>query len=363
MSTQYKDSQNADVDLKIHKMLKELPDFCTDYYKEYHKSFRPLTTYRYFQRLRFFFRWLILYDYHNGSIKEITVDELSQLQRKVFIDFLYHIDIYGARSETEYNELISKNKTPAQSTVATRNNYLSALKSLYRFFCDNLLIDPNSVPAVFNVRGAKLTKTKPTVLNDRQQEQIVDVIEYGSEKISNHQEVHRKITSTRDMAIFVIGTHTGLRVAEIAGINLEDIHFQEHKMSGVYRKRNKIDTIYMDDTVEQAIKDWLITRSTLHVSNDERALFVSTQGPKKGARLSVRSIENLVKKYATIAAPDTDRPITPHKLRATCATNIIKKTGDLNYAKEVLSHTNVETTIHYLNEGDEKKEKFRNLLK
>ena len=363
MSTQYKNSQNADVDLKIQEMLKELPAFCTDYYKEHHKSFRPLTAYRYFQRLRFFFKWLTWYDYHDGSIKDITVYELSQLQRKVFTDFLYHVDVYGARSEAEYNELVVKGKTPAQSTTATRNNYLSAIKSLYRFFCDNLLIDPNSVPAVFNIRGVKLTKTKPTVLNDRQQEQILDTIEYGSEKISNHQEAHRKITSTRDVAIYIIGTHTGLRVAEIAGIDLEDIHFQEHKISGVYRKRNKIDTIYMDDTVEQAIKDWLITRSTLHVSNDERALFVSTQGPKKGARLSVRSIENLVKKYATIAAPDTDRPITPHKLRATCATNIIKKTGDLNYAKEVLSHTNVETTIHYLNEGDEKKEKYRNLLK
>lgn len=363
MSIQYKDSQNSDVDLKIQEMLSELPEFCTDFYKENHKRFRPLTAYRYFQRLRFFFRWLTLYDYHNGTIKEITVDELSMLQRKVFTDFLYHIDVFGARSEAEYNELVAKGKAPAQSSTATRNNYLSALKSLYRFFVDNLLIDPNSVPAVFNIRGEKLTKTKPTVLNDLQQEKILTTIEYGSEKFSNHQEVHRQITSTRDIAIYVIGTHTGLRVAEIAGIDLEDIHFQEHKISGVYRKRNKVDTIFMDDTVEQAIKDWLITRSTLHVPGDEHALFVSTQGTKKGTRLSVRSIENLVKKYATVAAPDTDKPITPHKLRATCATNIIKKTGDLNYAKEVLSHTNVETTIHYLNEGDEKKEKYRNLLK
>lgn len=363
MSTQYKDSQNADVDLKIHKMLKELPDFCTDYYKEHHKDFRSLTAYRYFQRINFFLKWLTWHDYHSGSIKEFTVDELSQLQRKVFTDFLYHVDVYGARSEAEYNELVAKGKTPAQSSTATRNNYLSALKSLYRFFCDNLLIDPNTIPAVFNIRGAKLTKTKPTTLNDRQQAQILDTIEYGSEKISNHQEAHRQITSTRDMAIYVIGTHTGLRVAEIAGIDLEDIHFQEHTISGVYRKRNKVDTIFMDDTVEQVIKDWLITRNTLHVSDNEHALFISTQGPKKGTRLSVRSIENLVKKYATIAAPDTTKSITPHKLRATCATNIIRKTGDLYYAKEVLSHTNVETTIHYLNEDNEKKEKYRNLLK
>ena len=77
-------------------------------------------------------------------------------------------------------------------------------------------------------------------------------------------------------------------------------------------------------------------------SGSENALFLSLQMK----RISVRSVENLVKKYARIAAPL--KKITPHKLRSTYGTSLYQETGDIYLVADVLGHSDVNTTKkHY----------------
>ena len=103
--------------------------------------------------------------------------------------------------------------------------------------------------------------------------------------------------------------------------------------------------------------DWLDVRKnmkeTLGIADDEDALFVSTKGVKKGTRLSVRSVEIMVKKYAKIAAPEVTN-FHAHSLRSSCATKV--------YTQSVLGHANISTTMRYVKNDEKKKKENRTLL-
>ena len=90
-------------------------------------------------------------------------------------------------------------------------------------------------------------------------------------------------------------------------------------------------------------------------SGSENALFLSLQMK----RISVRSVENLVKKYARIAAPL--KKITPHKLRSTYGTSLYQETGDIYLVADVLGHSDVNTTKkHYAALEDARRRSARN---
>ena len=90
-------------------------------------------------------------------------------------------------------------------------------------------------------------------------------------------------------------------------------------------------------------------------SGSEDALFLSLQR----RRMAVRSVENLVKKYAKTVAPL--KPITPHKLRSTYGTSLYRETGDIYLVADVLGHSDVNTTKrHYAALEDERRRSARN---
>ena len=95
--------------------------------------------------------------------------------------------------------------------------------------------------------------------------------------------------------------------------------------------------------VEDALKDYLEERTQMEpAEGHDNALFLSLQMK----RMSVRSVENLVKKYAKIVTPL--KKITPHKLRSTYGTALYRETGDIYLVADVLGHADVNTTKkHY----------------
>ena len=108
-----------------------------------------------------------------------------------------------------------------------------------------------------------------------------------------------------------------------------------------------------------ALSDYLEERRRIvPEEGSENALFLSLQNK----RLSVRSAENLVKKYAQIAAPL--KHITPHKLRSTYGTNLYRETGDIYLVADVLGHTDVNTTKkHYAAINEDSRRRARQAVK
>ena len=111
--------------------------------------------------------------------------------------------------------------------------------------------------------------------------------------------------------------------------------------------------VYFGPEVEKALKDYMEIRSGITpVAGHEHALFYSSQ--KK--RINVKTVENLVKKYASRVT--TAKKITPHKLRSTYGTALYEETGDIYLVADLLGHKDVNTTKkHYaaMNESRRRK--------
>jgi site-specific recombinase XerC len=184
---------------------------------------------------------------------------------------------------------------------------------------------------------------------------------YCGDGLTKRQNQSRDLTIERDAAIITVFLHTGIRVSELVGLNVGDLDFQEHCFK-VIRKRDKIDTIYFDDEVTEVLKDYLRVRPLLHPADNEDALFLVSIGKYKGERLSVRSMQMLVKKYAMAGAPSSGALITPHKLRSTYATNMLKATGNLDLVRAELGHSDPKTTLIYARSDNADKKAARNVL-
>ena len=139
---------------------------------------------------------------------------------------------------------------------------------------------------------------------------LLDLVEDG-DSLTERQKAYHKKTRVRDLALMTLLLGTGIRVSECIGLNLNDVDFNVDGIR-IHRKGGKEVIIYFGDEVELALRDYMEERRHIvPAPGNEEALFLSMQ--KK--RLNVRSVENLVKKYAQAAAPL--KKITPHKLRST----------------------------------------------
>jgi site-specific recombinase XerD len=142
------------------------------------------------------------------------------------------------------------------------------------------------------------------------------------------------------------------------GLDINDIDFRNCGIH-IHRKGGKEVTVYFGDEVEEALQNYLDERLGIDAAQgSENALFLSLQ--KK--RIGVRTVENLVKKYAKIVTPQ--KKITPHKLRSTYGTNLYRETGDIYLVADVLGHSDVNTTKkHYAALEDERRRSARNKVK
>ena len=109
------------------------------------------------------------------------------------------------------------------------------------------------------------------------------------------------------------------------------------------RKGGNRAILYYSDEVADVLKEYLQWRKNLKdVPPDEKALFLSLQNK----RISVRTVQMLVKKYSELVTPLKN--ITPHKLRSTYGTNLYRETKDIYIVADVLGHKDVNTTKrHY----------------
>lgn len=129
-----------------------------------------------------------------------------------------------------------------------------------------------------------------------------------------------------------------MRLSELVGINLNDIQNDFLRLTG---KGGKERVVYLNEACKQALEAYRKVRPVDGVI-DKQALFLSKQ--KK--RLSHQMVQNLVKKYITLAGLDPTRYST-HKLRHTAATLMYQNGVDLRALQEILGHSNLGTTQIY----------------
>ena len=153
----------------------------------------------------------------------------------------------------------------------------------------------------------------------------------------------------RDRAIFELLFSSGLRVSELTGLNRDKINLKKKEFS-VLGKGSKIRIVFISDEAAEAIERYLEQRTDI-----DPALFIRIKknfNQDDDLRLTPRSIQRLIKKYATRAG--IIKKVTPHILRHSFATNLLRNGADIRSVQALLGHSSINTTQLYTHVTDQR---------
>ena len=340
----YHDKKDKEHIEKMRAVLKELPAFATKFFRSIEDVTAAKTKLAYAYDLRVFFTFL---KNNNPSLKDTAIHDfplsiLEQITREDIEEYL------------EYCSLYEKDGLELQNTELGKKRKLASLRSFYKYYFTSELITKN--PAEL-VPMPKIHEKNITRLEPDETARLLDLVEDGDQLTAREKRYHDK-TGVRDLALMTLLLGTGIRVSECVGLDLSDVDFSTNGIL-IRRKGGKEQVVYFGDEVEEALKDYLKQRH--HIIPEEghdQALFLSLQN----RRISVRAVENLVKKYASRIT--TMKKITPHKLRSTYGTSLYRETGDIYLVADVLGHSDVNTTRkHYAAQEDENRRRAANKVR
>lgn len=231
----------------------------------------------------------------------------------------------------KYKIYLSRQRLPKSKKGlkrSTQNYYLIALRSLLTFFADRdiLSLPPEKI---------KLPKRKSErKINFLLIEQI--------EKLLNTPNFSTPI-GLRDKVILETLFSTGVRVAELVNLNRDQLKINQDTKDleiSIIGKGDYPRTIYFSERAVYWLKKYLETRK-----DEEKALFISFKEKKPFTRLTTRTIERIIKKYAVLAGAPLFT--SPHTIRHSFATDLLNKGVDLRVVQEFLGHKNIGTTQIY----------------
>jgi integrase/recombinase XerC len=221
-----------------------------------------------------------------------------------------------------------KNKGYKRSTIARK---LASLRSFFKFTVREGYIKTNPVA---NLATPKQEKKLPTFLSV---EEVVKLIEAPSKGDKN---------GLRDRAILETLYSTGIRVGELAGLDIKNVDF----IGGIIKvkgKGKKERIIPIGEKAVKAIRNYLDNRKASG-RKQEQPLFLGT----RGKRINTRSVRRIVDKYIKIVSKR--KGISPHSLRHSFATHLLDRGADLRSVQELLGHANLSTTQIYTHISSER---------
>lgn len=259
----------------------------------------------------------------------------------------YPEDFYLEIKATDINKYISSlrakktNGKAVKTSDSLKTIHWSALNSFFQFLVpDYIMTNP-----VANTSRPKM-KDNPNVTYLTEEEikgMLNSVEENAQEKFKN-----------RDLCLLKLGFTTGLRVSAIVNIDISDIDFKNNQIK-VTEKGDRDEYIMFGNQLKEQLKLWLKDRRKYFNNCETSALFIS----QKHTRLSTDMVGKLISKYAKGV---TDKHVTPHVMRHSCATNLYEKTGDIYLCASQLNHKNVSTTQRYAEISKSRKVEATNIL-
>lgn len=308
---------------KIRSKINELPKIIRDYYYYLEASDKSYTTIKvYINYVKNLMDYCTHGIYDENFYKQITSVVINEYMSSI----RYRVGSNGKTIKTG-NEI-----------RATR---WSALNTFFTYLKSNQLIDNNPMEQTFRP-SCKQDKNVVFLNEEEIQQCINNVYENCNDRFVN-----------RDACIIALGVSIGLRVSAITQINIEDLDFDTNTLR-VVEKGNKYRIMDFGENLKQKFLAWINDRNKYFSDVKTNALFVS----RKRNRISVSATEDIVAKYTN----NINKHITPHKLRATCATNLYKKTGDIYMVANQLGHANIATSKIYTEIDHEAKLKAANIL-
>ncbi len=263
-------------------------------YMRSEKQFSPLTQQNYLRDLEKFQRYCA-----QKNINELNLLNMGQVRNAVAY---LHREGLGGKS---------------------LQRWLSSLRSFFQFcirrgWMKNNVADGISAP--------KSPKRLPKTLDVDQTAQFVAV--EGDDFINK-----------RDRALLELIYSSGLRLAEVTSLNVNDIDWGDAMLT-VTGKGRKTRVLPIGSMAMAALKDWLVARKQ-YTQDSEAALFTT----QRGGRISHRAVQMRMQQLSSTQG--MDKPIHPHMLRHSFASHMLESSGDLRLVQELLGHENISTTQIY----------------
>lgn len=300
--------------------INDIPELLVDFL-EYHSTVRghsDKTVLGYYTDLKILFRYLKLK--RRLVDKNIPFNEIDITD--VDIDFIKKTrieELYGYQSfSPEY--LFSSNSLSA----ASRCRRTSSCKSFFQYLSTKRHLIDNNITLELDMPKRK--GSLPRYLEESECERLLAAC------TGNYM--------YRDYCIIMIFISCGIRISELVNLNITDVYDDYLRVLG---KGNKERIVFFADGCREAIDDYLAIRDNGKIQEGhENALFISN----KNTRITARGVEMMVDKKLKLAGLDSTR-YSPHKLRHTAATLMLKNGVDTRALQEVLGHSNLNTTQIY----------------
>jgi site-specific recombinase XerD len=249
------------------------------------KNYSTHTVKNYVNIIDYFMRWITV------PLSEVTHKEIG-----VYVD-----------------HLLRKQRTPKTITCH--------LQTIRLFF--DYLVNEEGIRMINPVTriSLRLPKPLPRHLKDEQVTRLFGVI-----------------TDLRDRAMFMLMLRCGLRVQEVAQLNMDTIEYQRRQIFVFNGKGGKDRVVYMSEDARSALSAYLAKRPS-----KARGLFLVQKGPMRGKPLSVRGIQKRIEYYARKSGMN----VSCHRLRHTMATQLLNADADLATIQDLLGHGQITTTQRY----------------
>lgn len=292
-------------------------------YHETIKAHSQRTVDEYYLDLRNFFRYLK--QQRDPALSQKRLDEIDI--RDVDLTFISRItltDIYSyltylSRDRVQHQNSENSNKG---LNAASRARKLATIRSFFNYICNKRhLLEENPCK---DVDTPKQMKSLPRYLTLNESLSLLDAVDGANRE--------------RDYCILTLFLNCGLRISELIGLNISDIHDDALRILG---KGSKVRVVYLNQACKDALTRYLAVRRPI-TGRDRDALFLSGQNK----RISRSMVHTLVKKHLSAAGLDSEK-YSSHKLRHTAATLMLQNGVDVKAVQEVLGHEHLNTTEIY----------------
>ena len=223
-----------------------------------------------------------------------------------------------------------RGQVAASMKKSTQNYHLIALRSFLKYLGKRGVtsMSPDKIEL------AKTTQRHLDLITVKELDRLLDAPKGES------------LEALRDRAMLELFFSTGLRVSELASLNRDlDLSKDEFSIRG---KGEKVRVVFLSESAKDAIRKYLKARKDM-----DDAMFIQTSSKKSrndSLRITPRSIERIVRKYATLAG--ISKKVTPHVIRHSFATDLLQNGADIRSVQMMLGHANIATTQIYTHTTD-----------
>jgi len=293
------------------------------FYHETIKGHSKKTIDEYFLDMRTFFRFLKIHKNltpRDSSFEDISILDVDlDLIKTVSVSDVYEYLAFLSRDRPTRGN--SRNTQYGIGSVS-RARKIAVIRSYFKYL--TLKAGKLEENPVADLDSPKVRKSLPRFLSLDESVRLLDGV-----KGKNRE---------RDFCVLTIFLNCGLRISELAGLDLSDLRPDSIRVLG---KGNKERVVYLNDACCDAINNYLEIRKTI-AAVDKRAFLLSS----RRTRISTSTINSLVKKHLTATGLDSSK-YSSHKLRHTAATLMLKNGVDIRTLQELLGHEHLNTTQIY----------------